>query len=91
MNNNDAPTATLQLTAIRQPDGVAHPGITAYRDADGQLVLRITADAADALQYLIDDIGPGYDLSVNPGAYGVSDAEAQRVAAVRSAISNAIG
>ncbi len=87
---SDTTTTLGGLRAITQPDGVAHPGITAYRDADGNLVLRLTPDAAETLGYYIDDIGPGYELAQSPGTYGVSDADAERANAVRLAVSNAI-
>lgn len=48
----------------------------------GQAVIALDADAADALVQYLSDLGPGYDLTQNPGSYGVDDATAARLADV---------
>ncbi len=48
----------------------------------GRAVVALDAAAIDALLHYLDDLGPGYDLTMNPGSYGVDDATAHRVADV---------
>lgn len=75
-------TVTVTLTPLGQPKG-SHPGIRAYRGPDGQMFLALDGDAADKLAWLLDDVGPGYDLGVNPGAYGLSDSDGAALDQVR--------
>lgn len=53
------------------------PFVRVYLDRDtGRAVIVLDRDAVDSLVAYLDDIGPGYDLAVNPGAYGLDDATA---------------
>lgn len=69
-----------------QPDTAANPGapfVRVYTDRDaGHAVIALDAHAADALVHYLQDLGPGYDLTQNPGSYGVDDATALRLADV---------
>ncbi len=58
---------------------------------NGRAVIALDADAIDALLHYLDDLGPGYDLTMNPGAYGVDDDTAHRVAGVVGRISGPLG
>lgn len=59
--------------------------------ATGRAIIALDAAAASLLVQLLDDIGPGYDLAVNPGYYGLDADTANQVAAVRSAITGPLG
>jgi hypothetical protein len=69
-------------------DAPAAPFVRVYLDRDtGRAVIALDRDAVDRLTSYLDDIGPGYDLSMNPGFYGLDDATAIAVADVISRIS----
>lgn len=68
------------------------PYVRVYLDRDtGRAVIALDADAVDALTHYLDELGPSYDLSVNPGYYGVDDATGARVADVVGRISGPLG
>lgn len=71
------------------PTPPAAPYVRVYLDRDtGRAVIALDADAVDALTHYLDDLGPGYDLSLNPGNYGLDDATAATVADVIGRISS---
>jgi hypothetical protein len=81
----------MDLTDLtRITNATAVDGIAAYKAADGSVVLRLDQAAAYRLRWLLDDIGPGYDLAVNPGFYGINALDAPRLDAVRYGITGPI-
>lgn len=67
----------------------ATPFVRVLTDPDaGRAIVALDADSAYALVRLLDDIGPGYDLAINPGVYGLDADDAARLDAVRSAITS---
>jgi len=94
-------TITARPTLL--PATLATAGLTAYRDDHGRVVLVLDTDsdtfdvtgdqitAAGDLQRLLDDVGPGYELGVSPGQYGVSEADGLRLNGLRATISAVIG
>ncbi len=74
---------TTDITTSDSPATSADrsPSVRVYADrATGRAVIALDATAADALLQYLDDIGPSYDLSMNPGRYGVSDDDGARIA-----------
>lgn len=67
------------------PDGAPFVRV-AVDKPNGRAVIALDADAIDALLQFVDDLGPGYDLTQNPGSYGVDDATAHRLADVMGRI-----
>ncbi len=64
------------------------PFVRVYLDqATGRAVIALDRAAVDALTSYLDDIGSGYDLTQNPGSYGLADDEAARIGGVVSPIS----
>jgi len=53
----------------------------------GRAVIALDRAAVDALTSYLDDIGPGHDLTNNPGRYGLADDQAARIAGVVARIS----
>ena len=53
-----------------------------------RIVITLDSAAATELLHYLDDLGPGYDLMMNPGHYGVADDRAARVADVVSRIAS---
>lgn len=72
-------------------DSTATPAasfVRVYLDRDtGRAVIALDRDAVGHLTHYLDDIGPGYDLTMNPGNYGLDDATAAAVADVIGRIS----
>ncbi len=81
---------STDLTTSDSPatDNDGTPFVRVYADkASGRAVIALDADAADALLQYLDDIGPSYDLAMNPGNYGVSDDDGVRISNIISRIS----
>ena len=55
--------------------------------ATGRAVIALDRAAVDALIEYFDGIGPGYDLTNNPGFYGLADDQAARIGDVVARIS----
>jgi hypothetical protein len=65
----------------------AGPFVRVYLDsATGRAVIALDRDAVDHLVHYLDDIGPGYDLAVDPGSYGLDDVTATAIDDVVSRI-----
>lgn len=72
-------TATPIPSDQATPDGA--PFVRTYIDKDtGRAIIALDGAAVDDLLQLIQDLGPGYDLTQNPGTYGVDQATADRLA-----------
>lgn len=65
--------------ATPAPAGDADPFVRVYTYSDGRAIIALDAAAVDQLLYYLDDLGPGYDLTQNPGAYGVDQDAADLV------------
>lgn len=64
------------------------PFVRVLLDRDtGRAVIALDRAAVDALTAYLDDIGPGYDLTNNPGSYGLADDQAARIGDVVARIS----
>lgn len=74
-------TATPIPTDQDTPDGA--PFVRVYADRPtGRAVIALDSDAVDAVLDFVDQLGPGYDLTQNPGTYGLDQAAADRLADV---------
>jgi hypothetical protein len=79
-------TDLTPTTGTATPDG-GTPFVRVVADkTHGRAVIALDADAIDALLQFVDDLGPGYDLTQNPGTYGIDDATAHRLADVMGRI-----
>lgn len=86
--NDIVPTGNLDASAPAAPGA---PFVRVIADkTTGRVVIALDATAADALVRYLDDIGPGYDLAMNPGHYGVDDDTANTVSDVISRVSGPI-
>ncbi len=64
------------------------PFVRVIADRDNhRAVIALDAAAIDELLRYLDDIGPYYDLRMNPGSYGLDDPTANSVADVVGRIS----
>ncbi len=80
------PSADLTPSTATTDPGT--PFVRVYLDRDtGRAVIALDRAAVNHLTHYLDDIGPGYDLSMNPGSYGLDDATATAVSDVVSRIS----
>ncbi|WP_431935858.1 hypothetical protein [Micromonospora sp. RP3T] len=80
------------LTPLTAPADTATDGpfVRALIDKDsGRIILGLDRDAADALFDLLDQV-VSRDLSIDPGVFGLDQATADRLDAVRSAITGPI-
>lgn len=85
---------TAQLPAIPPPaaDTPDGPFVAVGIDRDtGRAIIGLDRDAADALFDLLVQVGPGYDLTTDPGVYGLDQATADRLDSVRSRITGPLG
>jgi len=79
---NTLPCSVWSMTAadlatVATPTAADTPFVRVYLDREtGRAIIALDRDAVDALVAYLDDIGPGYDLAIDPGTYGFTDADA---------------
>lgn len=85
-------TATPIPGASNQDTADGAPFVAVYTDRDtGRAIVALDRDAADALLDLLVQVGPGYDLTINPGVYGLDQGDADRLDSVRARITGPLG
>lgn len=73
---------TSDLVPVTPPATNA-PFVAVYADKPtGRIVIALDADAAADLSQYLGDIGPGHELGMDPGAYGVDDTTGSRISAM---------